>query len=68
MSYRLIMDDARVAGYCASGIRAFARRHDLDLAKLVSEGWTEEDVGHIEDEHLNRAIKIAEERTARNGG
>lgn len=62
MTYRITMDDLRVAGYCASGVRAFVREHNLDLSKLVHEGLTEADVAHIDDAHVTRAIEIAKER------
>lgn len=62
MSYRITIDDLRTAGYCASGVRAFVREHDLDLVKLVREGLTEEDIGHLDDAHVTRAIEIASQR------
>lgn len=34
----IYMKDARQMGYCASGVRAMARRHGLDLGAFLRDG------------------------------
>jgi hypothetical protein len=67
MTFRITMNDIRAAGYCGTGLRDFCRIHNLDLTKLVNEGWTEEDVSHVEDEHLLRVIDVAKKREQPDG-
>lgn len=63
----LTVDDARKAGFCCRGQRQWADRVGIDMRKFVRDGVDTDDLSHIKDAKLDRAIKIAIRRESTNG-
>lgn len=64
---RLTVQDCLAAGYCVSGQRRFFAQHGIDYRAFVRDGIAVEDLAHIEDADLARAIGEAAKREARHG-
>lgn len=47
-------------GLCSRGMRAFAKRHNLNYLDFARNGIDVEELKHIEDAFINRIIKLAE--------
>lgn len=46
-------------GYCSSGMRAFAERHELDWDKFLQEGIEETELAKIDDHMVTKMIEAA---------
>jgi hypothetical protein len=55
---RITVADFRRHGYCASGVRAFYARHDLDYSELLREGTPVESLRETGD---GMALAVIEE-------
>lgn len=56
------LEDARSLGYCNAGLRAFARRHNLDWRDFVVNGISESELSGIDDAMLQAVVAQARER------
>ncbi len=63
----LTVDDARKAGFCCKGQRRWAKRVGIDMRAFVRNGIDADDLSHINDVKLKRAIDKARTREATNG-
>ena len=63
----LTVDDARKAGFCCKGQKQWAARVGIDMRSFVRNGIDVNDVIHISDAKLDKAITIAVAREAANG-
>ena len=59
---RLTVDDARKAGFCCRGQKKWALRVGVDMRAFVREGIDVDDLSHIKDAKLDKAIEIARQR------
>ena len=63
----LTVDDARKAGFCCKGQRKWAERVGIDMRAFVRDGIDTDELGHIDDVKLSRAIEIAKRRELTDG-
>lgn len=59
MSVRVTITHVRRAGWCVSGVRAYCRTSGIDFRQLCRGGIPVEDVEHLDDAFVQRAIEIA---------
>lgn len=62
MPIKITVDDIRKAGFCVPGLREGAERLGLDIRRVVKADYTVEEVEHIEDANVQRAIMEAKRR------
>lgn len=55
-------------GLCARGMRAFAKRHDIDYLKFVQEGIDAEVLEATNNAFAQKAVEIARAEEAENRG
>ncbi|HYE35514.1 hypothetical protein [Methylocaldum sp.] len=58
---KITLEHARVVGYCARGMRAFAKRHGLDWERFRAEGLPEEELLETNDAMAERCVEAAHE-------
>ena len=56
--------DLRSLNYCNRGIRELAARHKLNWQIFMQQGIDTNEISHIDDEMVRRAIERAEDREA----
>lgn len=59
---KIYIQDAWDAGYCSKGLRAFAKRHDLDWEDFLQNGIEEEVIAALNDHMGNKVIEVAHGR------
>lgn len=59
---KIYVQDAWDAGYCSKGLRAFAKRHDLDWEDFLQNGIEEEVIAALNDHMGNKVIEVAHGR------
>ena len=59
---KLYVQDAWDAGYCSRGLRAFAKRHNLDWEDFLQNGIEEEIIAALDDHMGNKVIEVAHGR------
>lgn len=59
---RLTVTDARRAGFCCRGQKLWAARVGIDMRAFVRDGIDVDDLVHIKDAKLDRAIELARQR------
>lgn len=62
MTDRVTMTDIRNAGFCASGLKEFCDKYDINLRTLVKEGVPVSEVEHIEDANLQHVLEVKREQ------
>ena len=67
MTDKLTIQDCRDAGFCISGVREACKRHNQDFRRLVKYGLPLEDLQHLDDLPVKRAISVAKARIEKNG-
>lgn len=59
---KIYVQDAWDAGYCSKGLRAFAKRHNLDWEDFLQNGIDEEVIVALDDHMGNKVIEVAHGR------
>jgi hypothetical protein len=54
----ITMSDIRDAGFCASGLREFCAKNEVDMRRLVREGIPASEVEHIQDANLRHVLNV----------
>jgi hypothetical protein len=68
MSRKLTIQDCRDAGFCISpGVKEACREHGVDFRQLIRSGVPLEQVEHIDDISVQRAVAIAIRRSENDG-
>lgn len=65
---RLTSRDCLDAGYCVKGQRGFFEGHGFDFRQFVREGLPFDQLQHIEDSNLDRAMEYARRRAEKENG
>ena len=66
MVVKVTVDDIRRAGFCVDGLREWVEHHGLDIRRVVEGDYTVDEIKHIEDANIQRAIEEAQRRAGEN--